>query len=220
MANKENIRIFVVEDHLIMREGLCMVLSQEKNWEICGVADDVNTALAEISKKKPHLVIIDISLKESNGLDLVKALQGRKEKPRILVLSMHSETVYAQRALKAGADGYIMKHEDNKTFLDAVSKILEGKIYVSEGVSQAMLQLSTQRKHKVEGGPVELLSDRELEVFEMIGKGWGTKKISESLYLSVKTVATYRDRIKEKLNLGSTAELIELAVQWEKNRSQ
>ena len=207
-------RIFVVDDHPIVRGGLIQLISEEADLEVCGQAGEAETALAEIEKLRPDLALVDISLEGRDGLDLLKDLQLRIKEMPVLVLSMHDELMYAERALRAGARGYIMKQEATEKLLDAIRKVLEGKIYVGEKLASRMLEKLLCGKARNEGVGVELLSDRELEVFRMYGHGYSSREIAERLCLSIKTIETYRAKIKDKLSLRSGAEMVKRAVQW------
>lgn len=210
---KNQIRVLLVEDHPIFRLGLRELIEQELDLRVCGEAEDVGSAWDEIARCQPHMVIIDISLVGRSGLDLVK--QITKEYPDLptLVLSMHEESLYAERALKAGARGYIMKHETVDLIVDAIHKVCSGEVYLSAKMTSKILC-------KMVGGitkgplPQQCLTNRELEVFEKVGCGLTTREISRQLCLSAKTIGTYRERIKEKLQLSNAAELTHRAVQW------
>lgn len=212
-SGKHQIRIFLVEDHPIFRLGLRELIEQELDLCICGEAENVGSAWDEIARCQPDLAIIDISLVGRSGLDLVKQLT--KEYPDLptLVLSMHEESLYAERALKAGARGYIMKHETVDLIVDAIHKVRLGEVYLSA-------KMTSQILYRMVGGstkgplPKECLTNRELEVFEKVGCGLTTREISQQLCLSAKTIGTYRERIKEKLLLRNAAELTHRAVQW------
>lgn len=213
---KKKHRVFIVEDHPIMREGLVQTIEQEEDLEVCGEAEDVNGAYKATGEGQPDLVIVDISLKGGNGLDLVKMLKKRNPDIHILVLSMYEENIYAGRAIRAGAQGYIMKYEETEEFLRAVRQVLMGKIYMSEEMYQKVAHQTLQRGKEV-SSPIDLLSDRELEVLELIGQGRSTKEIAEKLFLSVKTVDSYRERIKEKLQIKTAQELLFFAFHWREN---
>jgi DNA-binding NarL/FixJ family response regulator len=213
-------RVLIVDDHPIVRSGLGQLVQQEADLQVCGEASDASEALDEIERKKPDLVLVDISLGGSSGIELTKTIRERYERLPVLVLSMHDESLYAERALRAGAKGYVMKQEAAETVLKAIRKVLGGGLYVSDTIAARMLQ------EFVEGGSdqarvgVETLSDRELEVFEMIGRGMPTREIAERLHLSVKTIETHRAHIKQKLNLRNATELLHHAVHWMENEQR
>lgn len=207
-------KIFVVDDHPIVRQGLAMMINREPDLTVCGEAEEGQAALQAISTHKPDLLIIDISLSGPDGLDLLKNIRVRESALPVLILSMHDEAIYAERALRAGANGYIMKQEAAEMVLVAVRRILNHEIYVSERVANKMLRQYITGSPSTAESPIAGLSDRELEVFRLIGEGRGTRQIAEELHLSVKTVESYYAHIKEKLSLRSARELVQLAIQW------
>jgi len=197
-----------------MRKGLAMTLEKEVGFEVCGQAESAETALTEILKLKPDAAVIDISLPGMNGIELVKNILHQMPELKILIVSRHDEELYAERALRAGAKGYLMKLEAVEVLVSAVRQILNGGIYLSEKIGNKLLmKLATGNASKSDN-PLDLLSDRELEVFEMIGKGLSTKDIGEKLHISVKTVESHRANIKEKLHIDSANELMRQAVKW------
>jgi DNA-binding NarL/FixJ family response regulator len=210
-AYSETKQILLVEDHPIVRLGFAQLIQQEKTLRVCGEAEDSRSAIEAVDRDKPDLVIIDLGLKQSSGLDLIKVLQGLHPKLPLLIVSLHDETLYAQRVLKAGARGYVMKREAPDCLLVAIKRVLDGEIYVSEQMSSRLLNWFV-RGARPEGSPLERLSDRELEVFRFLGQGSTTREIAESLHLSVKTVETHRAHIMDKLNLGGATELLRYAV--------
>jgi DNA-binding NarL/FixJ family response regulator len=213
-SDRKRKKIFVVEDHAIVREGLSMLLNAQSDLSVCGVASSAEEARQAIVSSRPDLAIMDLSLEGSSGLDLVKDLKDRCPEVPVLVLSMHDETLYAERVLRAGARGYLMKREAGRELLVAVRRILEGKIYLSEGLSEVLLESVAQGRAAKGESPLSRLGDRELEVFELIGRGTKTSEIAKKLHISVKTVETHRARIKEKLGLADSAKLVEHAVRW------
>lgn len=217
MATNKVTRILIVEDHPIFRIGMSELINQEGDLKVCGEAEDIGKAWEKIKKLDPDLVIIDISLKGRNGLELIHQINSYKKNMPVLVLSMHDETLYAQRALRAGAKGYIMKKDASESVIKAIRSVLEGKIYVSEKIIGNILETLSGQAQTQDRSVAEKLTDRELEVFQLIGQGSSTKEIAEQLSLSVKTIGTYRERIKEKLNLKNTNELIRHAVHWVDN---
>ena len=213
-AKKNPTRILIVDDHPLMRQGIGQLINAEKEMIVCGEAEDANKAIDAIATTKCDIAIIDISLKGSSGIELLKNIKVRYPKLPVLVLSMHDEAVYAQRALRAGASGYIMKQEGAEKVLIAVRKILNGEVYVSERLGARMLNQLVGGRATLAGSPIDALSDRELEVFGLIGQGHGTRPIAEKLHLSVKTIESHRAHIKEKLNLKNATELVHHAIQW------
>jgi DNA-binding NarL/FixJ family response regulator len=207
-------RILLVDDHPIVRQGLAEMIDQERDLQVCGTAEDVHKALDALEKVKPDLVIADISLKGSNGIELLKNIKVRYPRTLVLVLSMHDESLYAVRALRAGAAGYIMKQEATEKVLTAIRQVLTGEIYLSEKMEKKMMHQLVGGRTARTGSPIEDLSDRELEVFGLIGQGHGTRQIAEELHLSIKTIESHRAHIKEKLNLRTATELVQHAIQW------
>lgn len=207
-------KVLIVDDHPILREGISQLINQEKDLTVCGSMEDAYQGLEAIEKLKPSVVIVDISLKGMNGLELIKNIKTRYAALPILVLSMHDESLYAERVLRAGARGYIMKQEAIEKVLTAIRKVLDGEIYVSDKIAARMVEKCVHGGSEKGISPIDLLSDRELEVFQWIGKGYGTRQISKELHLSVKTVETYREHIKQKMKLENAMELVRHAVQW------
>jgi DNA-binding NarL/FixJ family response regulator len=207
-------RVFLVDDHPLVREHLTALIQREADLEVCGEAADAPTALELISRQSPDLVILDISLKQSNGLELIKDLKQRWPKLPVLVLSMHDEMLYAERSLRAGALGYITKEEATVNVLSAVRKVLGGEVYLSERMAGRVMKRMVSRAKDELGSPLEVLTDRELEVFQMLGRGMGTRQIAEELRLGIKTVESCRARIKEKLQLQDGNQLLQHAIQW------
>ncbi len=210
-------RILVVDDHPIVRQGLALLINREPDMVVCGEAEDAMSAMHVISSARPDVLIVDLSLSGPDGLDLLKNVRTTHPSLPVLILSMHDESIYAERALRAGANGYIMKQVATEKVLVAVRRILGGEIYVSDRIANRML------KHFVTGSvapgdsTVADLSDRELEVFRLIGIGHGTRQIAEELHISVKTVESYQAHIKDKLSLRSSRELVQHAIQWSIN---
>jgi len=207
-------KIFLVEDHPIVRHGLAALIADETDLDICGQCDNVYDALQQITAQRPHLAVIDISLNGGSGLDLIKQLKARRNPVLTLVVSMHDEILYAERVVRAGARGYLSKSQATAHFVTAIRQVLAGKLYLSPAVAERVLQRLTP--HHPAGGvaPLEVLSDRELEVFGLLGRGLSTRAIAGQLHLSVKTISTYRETIKRKLSLANTNELICRAVEW------
>jgi DNA-binding NarL/FixJ family response regulator len=212
----EKKKILLVEDHPIFRWGLSEIINQENDLIVCGNAEYVQQALNEIDRLKPDLIIADITLKESDGIDLVREAGKQYKDIPVLILSMHDEFLYAERALRAGARGYIMKQEAMESVVSAIRLVLDGKIYLNEQVKEQIL-FGLSEGSGTRKSPIDRLAERELEVFRLIGQGFSSREIARKLYLSIKTIGTYRERIKEKLNLRHANELIRYAVYWEKS---
>ncbi len=206
-------RVFLVDDHPAMRQGLKGLIDQEADLLVCGQADDIPSALEGIQRFKPDIAIVDLTLKDASGLDLVKDLKIRFAALPVLILSMHNEALYAERSIRAGARGYIMKEATTENIIEAIRKVLGGEIYLSAGASSKMLK-KIAGVSSGEAGTVEMLSDRELEVFRRIGEGLRTRDVAERLHVSVKTVESYREHIKIKLRLDNAAQLTRAAVEW------
>lgn len=213
-------KILLVDDHPVFRKGLIHLINDEEDMYVCGESEDVFSAIQEIKKTRPDMVIVDITLKDTSGLELIKYITEHYKKLPILVISMHEETLYAERAIKAGALGYIMKQEMTFNIGHAIRQVMSGNIYLSEKMNNKMLaSMFTKKKSKKTEDddiqdPSTFLTDRELEIFTLIGKGFKRKQISEKLNLNVNTVGTYREKIKEKLNLETSSEMTALAIQW------
>lgn len=207
-------RIVIVDDHPIVRQGLAQLIDQEDDLHICGQAEDAHEAMRAIRELNPDLVIVDISLRTTSGIDLIKDIKTQFPALPVLTLSMHDEALYAERALRAGARGYIMKQEAPEEVVAAIRRVLAGTTYVSQGMAAKMVNKIVAGPGERGASPVDRLSDRELEVFRLIGEGYGTREMAEKLYLSVKTIETYRAHIKEKLNLQDANQLLRAAIRW------
>jgi DNA-binding NarL/FixJ family response regulator len=208
-------QVLVVDDHPIVRHGLAQLINDEPGLNVCGSAASPAETLDLLRSSVPDLVIVDLSLGDESGLDLVKTLHAEYPDLPILVLSMHDEAYYADRVLRAGAMGYIMKQEAAEQMISAIHQVLAGKVYLSESMAASMLTRFVGRTVVRGGTPVDHLTDRELQVLGLIGKGLGTRQIASKLHLSVKTVENHREHIKAKLKLRSSAELVRYAVRWE-----
>jgi DNA-binding NarL/FixJ family response regulator len=206
--------VFVVDDHPIVRQGLALLINREADLVVCGEAEEMQSALSAIQTVRPDILIVDISLNGPDGLELLKNIRLTSPRLPVLILSMHDESIYAERALRAGANGYIMKQEATEKVLVALRRILSGEIYVSDRIANSMLRHYVRGATASEQSSVSDLTDRELEVFRLIGEGQGTRQIAEALHLSVKTVESYQAHIKEKLSLRSARELVQHAVEW------
>jgi DNA-binding NarL/FixJ family response regulator len=211
-------RILLVDDHPVVRDGLAEAINNEPDLIVCATAEERQDALLAIERTKPNLAVIDLMLKSSSGLELIKDVHARWPELLILVVSMHDETLYAERVLRAGARGYITKQQATRDILQAIRKVLGGGIYLSEKTASNVLSRLTARPQAVSDSIEHLLADRELQVFEMTGRGLSTREIAEHLRIDMKTVDTYRTRIKEKLKLESSSELLQLAIRWNKDR--
>lgn len=207
-------RVIIVDDHPIFRMGMAELLNQEEDFVVCGLAEDIAEARRTIVEHSPDLAIVDITLAGENGLDLVKELSTEKNSPSILVLSMHDEQVWAERAIRAGARGYIMKKEASENVISALRNIRAGKIHVSANILDRLLDRLQMNPTGPATPSVDLLTDRELEVFRLIGAGLSTREIADQMKLGIKTIGTYRDRVKQKLGLKTAPELIRRAVLW------
>ncbi|MFO1487518.1 MAG: response regulator transcription factor [Verrucomicrobiota bacterium] len=215
----KNVRVFLVDDHPLVRQALKDAIGHECDLEVCGEAEDREEALKGIAAAAPDLAIVDLRLRTSDGLDLVKDLCNRHPKVLSLVLSMQDEVMTAERAVRAGARGYVSKQEAPRKIIEAVRKVLGGEIYWSEKAASMVASKATAPVKPANGFAVDRLSERELQVFEMIGLGNSTQQISDQLHIDVSTVETYRSRIKEKLNLLNGPELLQTAIRWSLNKA-
>jgi DNA-binding NarL/FixJ family response regulator len=206
-------RILLVDDHPLVREWLANLIHQQPDLTVCGEMENAPTALSAIASAKPDLVIADINLKDSSGIELIKNLKELHPNIPVLVLSMHDESLYAERVFRAGAHGYVNKRETAQKMIEAIRRVLDGKFYVSERTAE-ILASQTIRGRVVSRASIESLSDRELEVFDKLGQGISTRQIADDFHISVKTVQEYCARIKEKLNLNNATELLREAVRW------
>lgn len=213
-VNEKKYKIFVVDDHPIVRQGIAQLINQEEDMMLAGEAGDASEALKGIDKIKPDLVTVDISLKGSSGIELTKSILLNHPKMPILIISMYDEPLYGERVLKAGAKGYLIKQEAIDNVVTAIRKVLSGEIYLSEKMRDSLVHKFVRGKTSVTGSPLETLTDRELEILQLIGQGLSTHKISEDLHISVKTVESHYSNIKNKLNLKNAHELIQYAIKW------
>jgi DNA-binding NarL/FixJ family response regulator len=215
MANNEKSSILIVEDHPIFRMGLRELINQQEDLSVCGQAESVQEAKMVLMNVNPDLVIVDLALKDSSGFELIQLICSRSgNKIPVLVLSMHDEFLHAQRCLRAGARGYIMKQEASVSVVKAIRRILKGYLYVSEKVSNRLLETVVSHPGAMHENPMDHLTNRELEIFQMIGRGHHTGEIAERLHLSAKTIGTYRERIKAKLGIVHGMDLVRYAVLW------
>jgi DNA-binding NarL/FixJ family response regulator len=210
-------RVLLVDDHPIVRQGLALLIDREPDLSVCGEADSAHSALHAITTLRPDLVVLDISLSGPDGLELLKELRLKTGSLPVLILSMHDESIYAERAMRAGANGYIMKQEATEKVLVAIRRILQGEVYLSDRLTSTMLQQYVRGNTPLKNSPLVNLSDRELEVFRLIGEGRGTRQIADELHLSVKTIESYQAHIKEKLALRNARELVQHAIEWTVN---
>lgn len=210
----EKSRIFLVDDHAMFREGLRQLIDRELDLTVCGDAAAPDEALQGIRELKPDLAIVDISLSGGNGIDLVKAIKSEYEDLPVLIVSMHDEVLYAERALRAGAMGYVMKQEPAKTVKTAIRKVLGGDLHLSEKMASSVISKVMHGADEVAPSPLEKLSDRELEVFQMLGQGKSARQIAEDMNVTIPTVNSFRNRIKEKLQLKSSTEVMLHAIHW------
>ena len=207
-------RIFIVDDHPIVRERVAELIGQELDLQVCGEAEDAVQAVKAIGSAAPDIAIVDITLKDTYGIELIKQLKDLHPKLPILVLSMHDESVYGERALRAGAKGYLTKQEASKKIIDAIRRILRGEIYVSDKLAGALVRKVAGGNAEGGGNVVDVLTDRELEVFQLLGQGLTVREVAERLFVSAKTVEAHREHIKQKLNFKSSSELLRFAIQY------
>lgn len=212
-------KILVVEDHPLFRAMLLHLIGQELGMEVCGEADNIKDAMAILEKVHPDAAIVDITLQGSSGLELIKDIKARKLRIPVLVLSMHEERLYAERALRAGARGYISKNESPSEVVEAIRRVIAGRIYVSERVTGTILERLGHADKAVQDSGMDVLSDREIEVFQLVGRGLNSREIAERINLGASTVDSYRARIKEKLGIKNAAELYQRAAQWVAERN-
>ena len=210
-------RVLLVDDHPIVRQGLALLIEREADLSVCGEADGAHTAFHAIETLQPDIVLLDISLNGPDGLEVLKEIRVKTGSLPVLILSMHDESIYAERAMRAGANGYIMKQEATEKVLIAIRRILQGDVYLSDRLTTTMLQQYVRGGAHTKSSPLLNLTDRELEVFRLIGEGHGTRQIADELHLSVKTIESYQAHIKEKLALRNARELVQHAIEWTVN---
>jgi DNA-binding NarL/FixJ family response regulator len=210
-------RVLLVDDHPIVRQGLALLIDREPDLAVCGEAEGAHSAFHAIITLRPDIVVLDISLSGPDGLDVLKEIRSKTASLPVLILSMHDESIYAERAMRAGANGYIMKQEATEKVLVAIRRILQGEVYLSDRLTNTMLQQYVRGAAPVKKSPLVNLTDRELEVFRLIGEGHGTRQIADELHLSVKTIESYQAHIKEKLALRNARELVQHAIEWTVN---
>jgi DNA-binding NarL/FixJ family response regulator len=214
---KNKIRVLLVDDHPVLRKGLGQMINAEADLMVCGEAEDASKAFEAVGALTPDVAVVDISLKRGNGIELIKNVKARYPNLAILVLSMHDEALYAERALRAGSLGYIMKEEATEQVIIAIRRVVTGEIFLSERMKSRMLQQLANGRGKIVVSPIEQLTDRELQVFRLIGEGRSTRQIAAELHLSVRTVEAYREYIKDKLSLKNSTELVQHAFHWVHN---
>jgi DNA-binding NarL/FixJ family response regulator len=210
-------RVLLVDDHPIFRQGLALLIDREADLSVCGEAEGAHSAFHAIETLRPDIVVLDISLNGPDGLDVLKEIRMKTASLPVLILSMHDESIYAERAMRAGANGYIMKQEATEKVLVAIRRILQGEVYLSDRLTNTMLQQYVRGGSPTKRSPLVNLTDRELEVFRLIGAGHGTRQIADELHLSVKTIESYQAHIKEKLALRNARELVQHAIEWTVN---
>lgn len=210
-------RVFLVDDHPITRQGLVALVNREHNLTVCGEADSAPVAIEMIQKLAPDIALVDVTLKTTSGIELMKHLKALRPEMPVLMMSMHDESLFAERALRAGAKGYIMKLEPSATILAAIRRVLSGELYLSEKMKEKMLHRLVKTGGTEVVYAIDTLSDREMEVFQLIGNGYGTRQIATRLNLSVKTIDSYREHLKLKLRLDGGTELVRHAIQWVKS---
>jgi DNA-binding NarL/FixJ family response regulator len=208
------LRVLIVDDHALVRRGLAELIDQQADLEVCGEAEDISEALDIIEREQPDFAVVDISLKDGSGLELIKQVKARYPDVRMLALSMHDEKLFAERALRAGAEGYLNKQEPAEKVIEAIRAVLDGRVYLSDEMADRVLHRLVDKDESVGESLVDTLSDRELEVLELIGRGLTTRQIANELHLSRKTIDTYRDHLKSKLQLKTANELVRYAVAW------
>ncbi|MFV0439525.1 MAG: response regulator [Desulfopila sp.] len=214
MAAQKKYRILIVDDHPVFCFGMTELINKEEDLEVCGSVELMKKTTGAIDTLHPDLVIIDISLKDGDGIELVHELKKHYEGLPLLVLSMYDESLYAERALLAGASGYIMKQEAIAQVVEAIRKVLGGDVYASHSVKEKVFKRLTSQPAGDSTSPLDILTNRELEVLRLIGEGYSTKEIAQRLHLSIKTIGTYRENLKEKLKLKHFTELVKFAVHW------
>jgi DNA-binding NarL/FixJ family response regulator len=218
-TDERKTQILIVDDHPVVREGLETMLNYEQDLNVCAQAEDAPQALQAIAELNPDIAIVDISLKNSDGIELTKTIKAKYPELAVIILSVHDESVYAERVLLAGAQAYLMKDAVPENIVKAIRTVLRGEIYVSDAIAKKFLHIIAGDKAGITKTSIEHLSDREFETFRLIGKGYKASQIASQLHLSVKTIETYRSRIKEKLGLANAAQLLQYAIVWARNQN-
>jgi DNA-binding NarL/FixJ family response regulator len=219
-TNENKTQVLIVDDHPVIRDGLVTIINHERDMNVCGQAEDAYIALKAVAELKPDIVVTDISLKSSDGIELTKNIKARCPRLPVIVFSVHDESLYAERALLAGAKAYLMKDEVSENIIKAIRTVLNGEIYVSDAISKKFLHKIAGDKAGTAKTPIESLSDREFEIFRLIGEGLKASQMAEQLHLSIKTIETHRSRIKEKLNLPNASELLQYSIKWAKSQNK
>lgn len=221
-SEKEIIKILIVDDHPIVSDGIRQLIEREEDMNVCLAVQDAESALKGIEKHSPDLIVVDISLKgTANGIDLIKGVKKRYPKIKALVLSMHDENLYAERSIKAGAKGYVMKNDLTDNIIKAIRKIMDGNLYLSDNITSRLLNVLVNQDHGDDNQDIKKLSDREFQIFQLIAKGYKTGDIGKEINISVKTVEAHKLRIRHKLDLKNSSELVKYAIEWKhKVRSQ
>lgn len=214
MKQGEKSTVYLIDDHPVLVQGLSDLINNQADMKVVGTTAEWTKALEDFKKVQPAVVLLDITLKNANGIEVLKNLKVQYPNLNVLMLSMHDENLYAMRALKAGAHGYVMKAAPTEEVISAIRHVLKGEVYVSESIARRMMSQLVGRRKDATGSPLEDLSDRELEIFTLIGEGQTTRQIAEKLHISIKTVETHRAHIKEKLKLESSTELVQHAIHW------
>jgi DNA-binding NarL/FixJ family response regulator len=216
---KKRHRIFLVDDHPITRDGVSTLINQQPHLIVCGEADNASEALERIPQARADMAIVDVTLRTTSGIELMKSLKSQHPQLPVLIMSMHEESMYAERSLRAGAKGYIMKQEANSKILEAINTILRGELYLSAAIKEKMLHVLVKSSVNEVKFSLDNLSDRELEVYRLVGNGFGTREIAAKLCLSSKTIDSYRENLKVKLRLNKGSELVQHAIQWVKSEN-
>jgi DNA-binding NarL/FixJ family response regulator len=219
-TNEKKIQVLIVDDHPVVRDGLVTIVNHERDMNVCGQAEDAYQALKAVTELKPDIVVTDISLKSSDGIELTKNIKTRYPELPVIIFSVHDESIYAERALRAGAHAYMMKETVSENIIKAIRTVLNGEIFVSDKILKKFLHNIAGGKADAAKTPMEHLSDRELEIFRLIGEGLKASQIAKQLHLSVKTIETYRTRIKEKLGLVNASELLQYSIRWAKSQDR
>lgn len=214
MKQGDKSTVYLIDDHPVLVQGLSDLINNQPDMKVVGTTAEWTKALEDFKKQQPEVVLLDITLKNANGIEVLKNLKVQYPNLNVLMLSMHDENLYAMRALKAGAHGYVMKAAPTEEVISAIRHVLKGEVYVSESIARRMMSQLVGRRKDATGSPLEDLSDRELEIFTLIGEGQTTRQIAEKLHISIKTVETHRAHIKEKLKLESSTELVQHAIHW------
>jgi DNA-binding NarL/FixJ family response regulator len=214
MKQGDKSTVYLIDDHPVLVQGLSDLINNQADMKVVGTTAEWTKALEDFKKQQPDVVLLDITLKNANGIEVLKNLKVQYPNLNVMMLSMHDENLYAMRALKAGAHGYVMKAAPTEEVINAIRHVLKGEVYVSESIARRMMSQLVGRRKDTTGSPLEDLSDRELEIFTLIGEGQTTRQIAEKLHISIKTVETHRAHIKEKLKLESSTELVQHAIHW------